>query len=177
MSKFKVGDRVEYVGELHDVPRGSIGTIAEANRGRLFEYAISIDGVDGGVTIPVRPNELKPAAPRKDVPRVGDTVRVVLEGRVGDVDDGAFSVRSDIGENYIVPAAEHVKSIEIIKPAGPSAKDLPVGSVVRDSEDAEVYIKLGDRLAAPWVNAWGLRLSDAQVDATSWTLLVEQSNG
>lgn len=103
--------------------------------------------------------------------KVGDRVRVVLEGRVHDTDDGDFSIRSENGENYIEPAAAHVKSIEIIKPAKPSVADLPALSVVRAGPDVYVKAARDHWCIAGRPGIW----TDEEVDRENWTLLVEKA--
>lgn len=74
--------------------------------------------------------------------RVGDTVRVVLEGEVKGADGATFTV-GQLGEysNVVRPTSEHVKSVEVVKRRQPKVGDtvranaldvftLPVGTVL-----------------------------------------------
>lgn len=190
MSKFKVGDRVQVKADAECRLAGKTGRLEEKSSTSVYDFEFKPD--DGGVGHSVNADELEPVT-RKGAPangqslpggsevtakplpsvKVGDTVRVVLEGKVEYVDpDGEFDIRSKDANNYILPDGGLVKSIEILEPAKPSVKNLPVGSVVI-SEHGAVYKKY----SSYWLTMGtdGTR-SDTQVDSLSWTLLVPKES-
>lgn len=72
----------------------------------------------------------------KYIPRTGETVRVVLEGRVTNVTRGEFMV----GTNIVFPAAEHVVSIEKVEP--PAVAFEP-GQTVRHKVQPQFIYSIG----------------------------------
>jgi hypothetical protein len=75
-------------------------------------------------------------------PKVGDRVRVVLEGVVKDVEPDNFQIGPLGADNVIFPDAEHVISVEILRPpvkvgdvidTAEQLDALPVGAVVREA--------------------------------------------
>src|SRR5690242_9004392 len=89
------------------------------------------------------------------MPQVGDTVRVVLEGRVEFVESAnTFYVGTLAHGNSITSTANHVKSVEVIAPPAKVGdtvriasvhKTLPTGTVVRYRDDNPL-VKFADGL-------------------------------
>jgi hypothetical protein len=85
----------------------------------------------------------------------GDRVRVVLEGVVTEVDNRTFTV-GDRGSNYIWPEAEHVVSVEVLRPpvkvndlidSVEGLSELPLDSVVIPVRE---YAVLQKRYRGEW---------------------------
>jgi hypothetical protein len=64
-------------------------------------------------------------------PTVGDRVRVVLEGEVKDVEPDNFQIGPFGADNVIFPDAEHVVSVEILRPP------VKVGDVIETREQLD----------------------------------------
>lgn len=69
------------------------------------------------------------------VPKVGDRVRVVLEGEVTRVYTGRLLVGTGLFDNWIDPAADHVVSVEKVSPPLPTTP----GSVIRQPHYSDPY--------------------------------------
>jgi hypothetical protein len=85
-----------------------------------------------------------------NMPRMGDTVRVVLEGVVTFADSELFDVADS---NTIDPRTDHVKSIEVLTPPVRVSDKvmvcfvndaLPVGTVVTIGDNVHALVKFED---------------------------------
>lgn len=181
MSGFKKGDRVRVThdgAEGAQVQAGDIGTVAGVRHdGRTVEVLMDhprssrlakgaeYHWVFGPLCLDLV------AAPRMDSPKVGDTVRVVLEGKVTEAGASWWTLLpTGTRKAPIYHQVDWVKSIEVITPAKPSVKDLPVGSVIMGPGEGLVYVK---RAENHWRSTAGLLSNDADLPAT-WTLLVPE---
>jgi hypothetical protein len=113
-----------------------------------------------------------------DTPKVGDIVRVVIEGKVTDTDTFIQIGEDRMSANAIVPSADHVKSIEILTPAKPSVAGLPEGSVVLSGHDGKTPFARLVPQSKYWYEPGQTDAYVAEVlDKWGWTLLVEKSDG
>lgn len=161
MTEFKVGDRVRYTGNISNHLRGHVGVVIDFNSANNVNVNWGEMGERG-----VFPENIELVEPRRDTPKVGDTVRVVLEGKVTYVSKYGFDIAD---ENTISPHSgrEHVKSIEIIAPAKPSVRDLPTFTPVKVGPDVFIRVESG------WYVTGRTGLyTDDEVDSMNWTLLV-----
>lgn len=171
MTQFKIGDRVRLARPVAmSATAGATATVCGADSEYIQVMWNRDDLCRTQMNGSYGPEMFELVEPPKRSPRVGDVVRVVLEGEVTYVSDYGFDVAS---ENTIPHSgAEHVKSVEIIKPAKPSAADLPVPSVVK--ADGSVFQKRGHDTWATIGEDY--RTRDLDLDIMGWTLLVEQAS-
>lgn len=115
----------------------------------------------------------------------GDIVRVVLEGRADWADTQGFAI-GKANENFISPAASHVKSIEVLAPPVKvgdrvgKVDELPVGTVLLDApatpccNDANAYKKVAHDRWESTSDYWrrtGKPLTDAGMNYSVFTVL------
>jgi hypothetical protein len=119
---------------------------------------------------------------RKDSPRVGDTVRVVLEGKVGLVRGDAYFTMDDNVTGMAF--GDYVKSIEIIKPAKPSVADLPTWTVIQAETPYNGTVEMHKSADGKWRgiddSQNGVTFLDQVIDRDHrWAVLhnPEKSNG
>jgi hypothetical protein len=109
-----------------------------------------------------------------DTPKVGDIVRVVIEGKVSHA--GATLLEVD-GIHTVDPLNKLVKSIEILTPAKPSVADLPAWAIVKIKETGEIL----QRTAA--TDRWEIvagsagHVNSRSLDGVNWIQMVEKSDG
>ncbi len=113
MSKFKPGDRVRHT-RWDDMGIGTVvqGSFAPLVSVRFDDYPSYRSSTDYHYT---REEHLVPVVVQ---PKVGDRVRVVLEGVISDdtCTPGSFTVGDGSFRNIVDPKADHVVSVEILEP-------------------------------------------------------------
>lgn len=185
MSKFKVGDKVEVVYRQNgdDDTDGDRPWVKPGARCIVTKWSCNYDDFNNQVTNDegdqdwLKDDQLKlvESEPRKDIPKVGDRVRVVLEGEVTAIgsERPVLAVGPTWARQLVDLDLGVVTSVEVIEPAKPSLSDLPLGTVIQLATTS-VLVKRSNH-EPQWKTEDGVWRTSAGVRDT-WTVLVPKKD-